>query len=76
MFYLINDMIVAGSTYWNMVFGAHAWEAMEDEEGLETVRRFAENVAWLVNQLSETERRNESPADREIVREAEVAFQL
>ena len=53
MFYLINDMIVAGSTYWNMVFGALPGEAMQDEEGLKTVRRFAENVAWLVNQLGD-----------------------
>ena len=49
MFYLINDMIVPGSSYWNMVFGASSGEAMEDEEGVAVVRRFAENVAWLVN---------------------------
>lgn len=51
MFYLINDMIVAGSTYWNMVFGRMPGEAMEDEEGVKTVRRFAENVAWLIDEL-------------------------
>jgi multimeric flavodoxin WrbA len=51
MFYLINDMIVAGSTYWNMVFGRMPGEAMDDEEGLETIRRFALNVAWLVDKL-------------------------
>jgi multimeric flavodoxin WrbA len=51
MFYLINDMVVAGSTYWNMVFGRLPGEAMDDQEGVETVRRFAENVAWLVNEL-------------------------
>ncbi len=53
MFYLINDMIVAGSTYWNMVFGRLPGEAMQDEEGVGTVRRFAENVAWLVNRLND-----------------------
>lgn len=51
MFYLINDMIVPGSTYWNMVFGREPGEAMNDEEGLDTVRRFARNVAWLVDRL-------------------------
>ncbi len=51
MFYLINDMIVCGSTYWNMVFGRMPGEAMDDEEGVKTVKRFAENVAWLVNKL-------------------------
>ena len=51
MFYLINDMVVAGSSYWNMVFGAKPGEALEDTEGVETIRRFTENVAWLVKTL-------------------------
>ncbi len=51
MFFLINDMVVAGSTYWNMVFGRLPGEALSDEEGVDTVRRFAENVAWLINGL-------------------------
>lgn len=51
MFYLINDMVVPGSVYWNMVFGRNPGEAMEDEEGIAIVRRFAENVAWLVASL-------------------------
>jgi len=53
MFYLINDMIVAGSYYWNMVFGRTPGEVWEDEEGIKVVRRFAENVAWLVTSLSQ-----------------------
>lgn len=48
MFYLINDMVVPGSTYWNIVFGRSPGEALEDREGIETVRRFGENLAWLV----------------------------
>ncbi len=48
MFYLIND---PGSNYWNMVFGGEKGQIWEDQEGIETVRRFAENVAWLVNSL-------------------------
>ena len=51
MFYLINDMIVPGSTYWNMVFGHAPGEAANDEEGMRTVRRFAENVAFLIKKL-------------------------
>jgi len=46
---LINDMVVPGSTYWNIAFGRLPGEVMDDTEGLETVRRFGENVAWLVN---------------------------
>ncbi|MDR3708587.1 MAG: flavodoxin family protein [Capsulimonadaceae bacterium] len=52
MFFLINDMIVPGSTYWNMVFGRTPGEALEDEEGVATVKHFASNVANLVKRLS------------------------
>jgi len=53
MFYLINDMVVPGSSYWNMAFGRLPGEVMDDTEGLETVMRFAENVAWLVKLLED-----------------------
>jgi multimeric flavodoxin WrbA len=53
MFYLINDMIVPGSTYWNMVFGEKPGEALNDKEGMETVKHFSENVANLLNKLSQ-----------------------
>ncbi len=52
MFYLINDMIVPGSTYWNMVFGLERGEAMEDEEGIRTIQRFGENVANLIKKIN------------------------
>ena len=51
MFFLYNDMIVPGSTYWNIVFGKAPGSALEDEEGMKTVNHFAENVAWLINKL-------------------------
>jgi multimeric flavodoxin WrbA len=52
MFFLINDMIVPGSTYWNMVFGRLPGEVWKDEEGIATIRHFAENVAELVKKLN------------------------
>jgi len=51
MFFLINDMIVPGSTYWNMVFGRLPGEVWQDKEGIETARHFAMNVANLVKKL-------------------------
>jgi len=51
MFFLINDMIVPGSSYWNMVFGRLPGEAWKDHEGIETIRHFAANVANLVKKL-------------------------
>jgi len=52
MFYLINEMIVPGSTYWNMVFGREKGEALNDEEGMLTIRRFGENVAILIEKIT------------------------
>ncbi|PSH03817.1 MAG: flavodoxin family protein [Acidobacteria bacterium] len=51
MFFFINDMIVPGSNYWNMLFGWNPGEAMQDAEGVATIRHFAENVAGLVKKL-------------------------
>jgi multimeric flavodoxin WrbA len=52
MFFLINEMIVPGSSYWNMVFGREPGEVWQDQEGIETVRLFARNVARLINKIS------------------------
>jgi multimeric flavodoxin WrbA len=51
MFFMISDMIVPGSTYWNMVIGRNPGEALNDQEGMDTVRHFADNVAKLVLKL-------------------------
>jgi len=50
--YIINDMIVVGSTYWNIAFGREKGQVLQDEEGLRTVDRFAENLAWLAAKLA------------------------
>lgn len=44
----IAQMPVAGSTYWNMVHGLHADEAVQDEEGLQTMRNLARNMIWMM----------------------------
>ena len=49
--FTINDMVVAGSTYWNVAIGARKGDVLEDTEGLETVTRFSENLAWLAKGL-------------------------
>lgn len=51
MFFLVNDMIVPGSTYWNMVFGQHPGEVWKDREGMGTIRHFAANVANLIKRV-------------------------
>lgn len=50
--YMINDMIVPGSTYWNVATARNPGEVLQDQEALETVDRFADNLAWLAGKLS------------------------
>ena len=52
MFYLMNDMIVPGSTYWNIVFGSQQGDVLNDEEGIQTIKRFSSNVAKLIKKTS------------------------
>lgn len=44
----ISQMPVAGSTYWNNVHGTVPGEAQKDEEGLQTMRNLARNLAWMI----------------------------
>ena len=45
--FIINDMVMPGSTYWNIGFGREIGEVNEDKEAIETVVGFAKNLAWL-----------------------------
>lgn len=51
-FFLISEMIVPGSTYWNVAFGREKGEVRNDAEGLETVKNLAGNMAWLMKRLT------------------------
>ena len=53
--FMINDMVVPGSSYWNIAFGAGKGEVAKDDEGLATVTRFAENLAWLARRVRSDE---------------------
>lgn len=50
--YMINDMVVPGSTYWNVALAGDAGAVKEDVEALETIDRFADNLAWLSSKLT------------------------
>ena len=51
MMYFICGMTVPGSTYWNIAFGQAPGTVAEDEEGVATMRTFAENVAFLSQKI-------------------------
>ena len=51
-FFLINQMVVPGSSYWNMGIGRAPGEVSADDEGIETMRTLGSNMAWLLNKLN------------------------
>jgi multimeric flavodoxin WrbA len=50
-FFLLSEMIVVGSSYWNIGIGREKGQVAEDEEGMGTMRRLGENMAWLMERL-------------------------
>ena len=49
--FLMNEMIVPGSTYWNFGMGADLGEVLNDEEGLRNMKNLGEQIAWLLGLL-------------------------
>lgn len=47
-YFSINSMPIVTSQYWNQVHGNRPEEVLQDEEGLQTMRTLAENMAWLL----------------------------
>lgn len=51
-FFLISDMILIGSSYWNIGIGGGKGEVTDDAEGIATARRLGENLAWFLGRSS------------------------
>lgn len=50
--FLISQMIVPGSCYWNMGIGLDKGDVEKDEEGLRTMRVLGQNMAWLLKKIN------------------------
>lgn len=50
--FMIRQMIVAGSRYWNLGLGSAPGEVEADEEGLATMDVLGQNMAWLLKQTA------------------------
>ena len=48
-YFLMSNMHVVGSHYWNQVHGFTPEDVRKDAEGLQTMRTLARNMAYLVN---------------------------
>jgi multimeric flavodoxin WrbA len=50
--FLISQMIVPGSSYWNLGIGREKGEVEADEEGMHTMQVLGENMAWLIKKIN------------------------
>ena len=51
-YFTISGMPVASSQYWNSVHGGKPGEAVQDEEGMQTMRALAANMAFLMKSIA------------------------
>ena len=51
-FFLISEMLVPGSTYWNLGFGTIPGEVAHDREAMENMNHLGRTIAWLGNAVS------------------------
>lgn len=54
-FFLNHEMIVVGSTYWNIGYGQMPGDVCNDEEGLANMRNLGQNMSYLLNALKSCE---------------------
>ena len=51
-FFLIGQMIIVGSSYWNIGIGREKGEVAGDAEGMATMQKLGENMAWLLQKIN------------------------
>lgn len=50
-FFLNKEMVVVGSSYWNIAYGRLPGEAMKDGEAVANMKNLGRNIAWLLGRL-------------------------
>jgi multimeric flavodoxin WrbA len=50
-FFTINEMLVVGSSYWNMSLARLEGDYEKDDEGIRTMRDLGENMAWILKKI-------------------------
>jgi multimeric flavodoxin WrbA len=50
-FFLISEMIIPGSSYWNIGIGREPGDVERDEEGIQTMKTLGQNMAWLLKKV-------------------------
>lgn len=49
--FLMHEMIIPGSSYWNMAIGMDKGDVEQDAEGIQTMRTLGQTMAWLLKKL-------------------------
>jgi multimeric flavodoxin WrbA len=50
-FFFVEQMIIHGSTYWNLCIGRDVGDVENDEEGMHNMKNLGQNMAWLIKKL-------------------------
>ena len=50
-FFLNKEMIVIGSTYWNMVYGREIGDVLKDDEGIANMRNLGQNMTLILTKF-------------------------
>jgi multimeric flavodoxin WrbA len=51
-FFTIGQMVIVGSSYWNIGIGREPGAVSSDEEGMKTMRQLGQNMAWVLKKLA------------------------
>ncbi|MFH1723240.1 MAG: flavodoxin family protein [Elusimicrobiota bacterium] len=50
-FFFISQMVVPGSSYWNLGIGLKKGDVEKDDEGIKTMKDLGANMAWVLKRL-------------------------
>jgi multimeric flavodoxin WrbA len=45
------QMMIPGSSYWNLAIGRDPGEVLKDDEGIQTMKTLGQNMAWLLKKV-------------------------
>jgi len=51
-YFLISEMIIPGSCYWNIIYGSKPGEAEQDLEGIRIMRTLGRNMGWVLRAMA------------------------
>jgi len=51
-FLLNKEVLLVGSTYWNIVYGKDIGDVINDEEGMNNMKNLGQNMAWLMKKIA------------------------